>query len=256
MQALRSLIFNTLFYLILIVCMVVGLPALLAGRKGVYFVARIWARSTLWLFDKICGVKYEVRGLNNLPEGGVIVAAKHQSFWETFALSLYLTDFTFILKRELTWLPLFGWYLKASQMIAIDRGSGSSALKQVMQRSQPVLNSGRQLIIFPEGTRRKAGAPPQYKFGVAFIYSANKVPCVPVALNTGLFWPRRSFLRRPGTVLVEFLPPIEPGLPRDEFFALLQERLEGATDRLITESLEKDPGLREALDSADPRSLF
>ncbi|MDP4593872.1 MAG: 1-acyl-sn-glycerol-3-phosphate acyltransferase, partial [Beijerinckiaceae bacterium] len=125
----------------------------------------------------------------------------------------------------------------------------SSALKQVLRRSKPVLNSGRQLIIFPEGTRRKPGAPPQYKYGVAHIYGVNTVPCVPVALNSGLFWPRRSFMRRPGNLVVEFLDPIPPGMPQQEFYALLQERLEAASDALIAEAVAKDPRLAGALDT-------
>ncbi len=247
MQILRSLTFNVLFYAVLIAFLLAGLPLMLAGRKGVYLLARAWTRVTLWMFETICGVKHEVRGLERLPPGAVIVAAKHQSFWETFALSLYVPEFTFILKRELMWLPFFGWYLKAAGMIAIDRKSGSSALRQVIERSRPILAEGRQLVIFPEGTRRPPGAPPEFKYGVAHIYSANDVPCVPVALNSGLFWPRRKFIRRPGTVVVEFLEPIEPGLPRDEFFATLQERLEAGSNRLLEEAVAHDPRLAEGV---------
>ena len=252
MLAIRSLIFNILFYIVLILCMVLGLPSFFAGRKGVFWTARLWTRITLWMFEKICGVRYEFRGIGHLPKGGVIVAAKHQSFWETFALSLHLHDFTFILKRELTWLPFFGWYLKVGEMIAIDRASGRSALRQVVRRSKPVLDERRQLVIFPEGTRRKPGAPPAYKYGVAHIYTANSAPCVPVALNSGLFWPRRSFLRRPGTVVVEFLEPIPPGMGREEFFELLQKRIEVATQRLVDEALARDPSLSDVVYKPEP----
>lgn len=252
MLAFRSLVFNTLFYIVLVVCMIIGLPSFLAGRKGVFWMARLWTRISLWMLEKICGVSYEFRGIENLPKSGVIVAAKHQSFWETFALSLHLHDFTFILKRELMWLPFFGWYLKVGQMIGIDRGSGRSALRQVVARSKPVLAEDRQLVIFPEGTRRKPGAPPAYKFGVAHLYTHNEVPCVPVALNSGLFWPRRSFLRRPGTVVVEFLEPIQPGLAREEFFELLQKRTEAAVQRLVDEALAKDPSLADVVYRPEP----
>lgn len=248
---IRSALFNVIFYLVLIVLMIVGLPTLLFGRHAVFALARLWARINLWLIDVICGIKVEIRGIENIPPGGVIVAPKHQSFWETFALSLHFTDFTFILKRELMWLPVFGWYLKGAEMIAIDRSTGRAALAQVTDRSRPVLSQGRAIIIFPEGTRRPVGAPPAYKFGVAHLYATNNVPCLPVALNSGLFWPRRSFLRRPGTVVVEFLPPIEPGKERDVFFPLLQEQLERATNALIDEAVAKDPSLRDVLYKAE-----
>ena len=243
MIALRSLLFNFAFYAVLIILMLVGLPILLFGRHAVFRLARMWARISLWLLKIICRTETEFRGAENIPQGGIIVAAKHQSMWETFALSLYFQDFTFILKRELMWLPLFGWYLSRLEMIAIDRSTGRAALAQVTQRSRPVLAEGRQIIIFPEGTRRPVGAAPSYKFGVAHLYATSNAPCVPVALNSGLFWPRRSFLRRPGTIVVEFLPPIPPGLERGEFFRTLQEQLESATDRLVEEAVAKDPGL-------------
>lgn len=246
MQAIRSLVFNFLFYVVLLVCMVLGLPALIGGRKAVLVLERIWARISMWLFSHVCGVRYEFRGLENIPEGGCIVASKHQSFWETFVLPIFIRNFTFILKRELTWLPFFGWYLKRAEMIGIDRSSGRSALKQVIAQSRIVLAAGQQLIIFPEGTRRPPGSEPSYKYGVSHIYTSNNVPCLPVALTSGLHWPRRSFLRYPGTLVVEFLEPIQPGMEADAFFALLQERMETATNRLIEEEFARNPQLRQA----------
>ena len=195
----------------------------------------------------ICGLDVEFRGIENIPKGGFILAPKHQSVWETFAMLLFVPDFTYILKRELTWIPLFGWYITRAEQIAIDRARGTSALSQATQRSREALAQGRQILIFPEGTRRPAGAPPLYKYGVANIYGECQVPCVPVALNSGLFWPRRRFLRRPGKVLVEFLEPIQPGLDKHPFLKLLQERLEAASNRLIAESLALDPTLAENL---------
>lgn len=245
MLALRSLLFNILFYLALIVIVVFGVPAFFLGRRAIFELARFWARVNFWLLDKICSIKYDFRGVENIPDGAIIVAPKHQSIWETFALGLYFQDFTFILKRELTWIPFFGWYLKWADMIAIDRASGRGALAQVIERSKKPLSEGRQIIIFPEGTRRPVGAPPMYKYGIAHLYEAANVPCLPVALNSGLFWPRRQFLRQPGTILVEFLPPIEPGLDKDEFFAKLQNDLERATKRLIDESLLANPRLSQ-----------
>jgi 1-acyl-sn-glycerol-3-phosphate acyltransferase len=174
--------------------------------------------------------------LEKLPKGPLIVAAKHQSTWETFALLWLFDDFTFIVKRELMWIPIFGWCMWKAGMVPVDRGAGSQALTAMTLHARDRLRSGRQLIIFPEGTRRSPGADPRYKFGVAHLYAELGVPCVPIALNSGLFWPRRSVLRVPGTVLVEILEPIAPGMEAEKFFELLQEKVEGATARLIDES--------------------
>jgi 1-acyl-sn-glycerol-3-phosphate acyltransferase len=252
MLFLRSLLFNILFYANLTVLVIGGLPTMIFGRAAILELARIWGRSSLWLLDKICGLKVEFRGVENLPQKGCIVAAKHQSIWETFALTTQLRDFTFILKRELTFLPLFGQYLLRADQIAIDRKSRSVALRQLLEQASMAIAEGRAIFIFPEGTRRPAGAPPHYRSGVSHLYVAANAPCVPVALNSGLFWPRRSFLRRPGTVTVEFLPAIEPGLPNGEFARLLQERIEAASNRLIAEALAKDPGLAVNLSRTPP----
>lgn len=236
MLVLRSTLFNVLFYLNLIALMVFGVPALFAGRRGVMFLSGLWGRSSLWLLRVVCGLKVEMRGLHNIPAGGLIVAAKHQSAWEVFALLTVFKDFTYVLKRELMRIPLFGLYVSRGEQIAIDRAKGRTALAQVSQKAIGVLAEGRQLLIFPEGTRRPPGAEPHYKFGVSFLYGETGVRCLPVALNSGLFWPRRSFLRRPGTVVMEFLPPIEPGLSRADFLKLLEERIETASNRLLVEA--------------------
>jgi 1-acyl-sn-glycerol-3-phosphate acyltransferase len=232
--------------------MLIGLPVLLASRHGTLALARLWARSSIWLLDKICHVRVEFRGLENIPKGAYIIAAKHQSVWETFALTLHAPDFSFVLKRELTWIPFFGWYLYRGEQIAIDRASGRAALNQVVRRARKTFAEGRQLFIFPEGTRRPVGAPPEYKFGVSFLYSETNVPCLPVALNSGLFWPRRTFVRRPGKIVVRYLPPIAPGLPRPEFLARLQSDIETASNALLTEALAADPGLRKHLPAPEP----
>ena len=251
MLILRSTLFNILFYLNLLALMVFGLPTLIVGRHAIKRLAALWGRSSLWLLRVICGTRVEFRGLENIPQGGVLVAAKHQSAWEVFALLTIFPEFTFVLKRELTRIPLFGLYLSRSEQIAVDRARGRAALAQVSQKAKTVLASGRQLLIFPEGTRRPPGAPPQYKFGVAFIYAETAVPCLPVALNSGLFWPRRSFLRRPGTIVVEFLEPMRPGLDATAFLQTLQHNIETATARLIAEAANRDlapVGARAAAD--------
>ncbi len=237
MIALRSALFNVAFYLNLIVLMVLGLPALLFGRKGVFFMARTWAKSSIWLLDKICGLRVEFRGIENLPQGGYILAAKHQSFLETFALVPHTPDFAIILKKQLMRIPAFGLYLSVGGQIGIDRSKGRSAMAQIIEQAGAVLRAGRQVYIYPEGTRRPPGAEPAYKPGVAFLYEATGAPCVPVALNTGVFWGRRGFLRRPGTAVIEFLPPIPGGLPRDAFFAQLRETIEDGSRALMQEAL-------------------
>lgn len=255
MLILRSALFNVLFYLVLIGLMLVGLPTLFCGRHAVFWLARLWGRASLWLLDEICGMRVEFRGIENIPSGGTIVAPKHQSIWETFALLAFFPDFAFILKRELKLIPVFGWYLARAEQIAINRSDGRTALTQATEGARALLRQGRQVLIFPEGTRRPVGATPVYKFGVAHIYAECGAPCLPVALNSGLFWPRRSFVRRPGTVLVEFLAPIAPGLGKEEFFTELQGRLETATKSLIAELIARDPRLSQALQPAGSATI-
>jgi 1-acyl-sn-glycerol-3-phosphate acyltransferase len=232
---LRSVLFNLLFYLNLVVYLAAALPTLLLPCRYVLAVARSWARTNLWLLRVICGIKAEFRGLEKIPPGGLIVASKHQSIWETFALVPYLDDPTFILKRELMWIPLFGWCLWKAQMIPVDRGARGPALAAMTERAKAEVRRNRQIIIFPEGTRRPPGAEPRYKFGVAHLYAETGVPCVPVALNSGLFWPRRSFRRFPGTVVVQVCDPIAPGLDKSDFIARLQEVIEAASAKLVEE---------------------
>ncbi|WP_449255803.1 lysophospholipid acyltransferase family protein [Bosea sp. (in: a-proteobacteria)] len=237
MLILRSLAFNVLFYANLVLWLVgAALPALLLPPKALQHVAAGWARSALWLMRVVAGTRYEVIGRENIPAGGLMVAAKHQSFWETFTLFTLFPDPVFILKRELMRIPVFGWCLAKLRMIPVDRGARARALKDVTRRAKVELGQkGRQLLIFPEGTRRPPGAPPAYKFGAAHLYAELGVPCVPVALNSGLYWPRRQFLRRPGTIRLEILPPILPGLDKASFQHELQGRIEAACDRLLAQ---------------------
>ena len=240
----RSVLFNILFYIVLVVLMIVGLPMILGGRRGIFALASAWRAVSVWLLEHVCGLKVEYRGLENIPPGGVLIAAKHQSFLETFALLKYAPDFAIILKRQLTYIPLFGLYLIVSKQIAIDRARGRRALQQIAEAARPVLAASRQIFIYPEGTRRPPGAPPRYKHGVSAIYVATKAPCLPVAVNTGLFWRRREFIRRPGTAIIEYLPPIPPGLDRDTFAIRLQEAIETACARLNAEAAARDPSLQ------------
>jgi len=241
MLYVRSLLFNVAFFTLTLVLMIIGLPTLLGSRKTIFSLARLWSRASLWLLRTICGLQVEFRGVERIPAGPSIIAAKHQSALETFALLLHVQDFSFILKRELTLIPIFGWYLRRAEQIAIDRKSGRAALEQAVERSMEILQEGRSVFIFPEGTRRPVGAEPKYKSGVAHIYAANSVPCVPVALNTGIFWPRRSFVKKPGRVVIEYLEALPPGLEKADFIALLQERIETASAGLAQEGLAREP---------------
>jgi 1-acyl-sn-glycerol-3-phosphate acyltransferase len=236
---LRSILFNILFYLNLVLHLLIALPTLVLPPRRVVAVAQQWGRVNLWLLRHVCGIGVEWRGLEKIPPGGLIVASKHQSTWETFALLTILENPLYVLKRELMWIPVFGWCLQKGGMIPVDRGAGRAALSAMTARARTALADGRQIIIFPEGTRRPAGAPPKYKFGVAFLYADSATPCVPIALNSGLYWPRHRFLRFPGKVRVEVLDPIPPGLDRNAFFSDLEQKLEAATARLIAEGLRE-----------------
>jgi 1-acyl-sn-glycerol-3-phosphate acyltransferase len=232
---IRSLVFNLLFYLNLLVQIIAALPTLLMPRWGIIAVAMFWARTNLWLLRVICGIKAEFRGLEKIPPGPLLVSSKHQSLWETFALLLILPDAAYIMKRELLLIPFFGWYAWKAGMIPVDRSKGSQALVDMNARARRELARSRRIIIFPEGTRRPPGAEPRYKYGVVSLYSAMDVPCLPIALNSGLFWPRRSMRRYPGTIRVEVLDPIPPGLGKEVFFQRLQRDVEAATARLVAE---------------------
>ena len=216
MVFLRSLAFNLFFYLHTIAMLFVLIPLALTSKEVLMAGVRSWSRVNRWAMTAIAGVEVELRGLDNIPAGGAIIASKHQSTFETVALLDLVHAPTFVLKKELLSIPLFGWYAKRADQIPVDRTAGRSALLDMTERARRAVAAGRQIIIYPEGTRRPAGAEPTYKHGVAHLYADLDVPVVPVALTSGLFWPRHGFRRPPGTMVVEFLPPIPPGRDADE----------------------------------------
>ena len=236
MLVIRSLIFNIAFYVSLVVWLIIALPTFLMPYRAILAVAKAWGRYNLFLLRVICGLEADFRGLERIPPGPLLVAAKHQSAWETFALLWLFADPTFIMKRELQWIPLFGWFALKGRMIPVDRGAGSAGLIEMTGRARKELAKGRQIVIFPEGTRRPAGAEPRYKYGITRLYLGANVPVLPIALNSGLFWRRRSMLRVPGTIVVQVLDPIPPGLDEEAFMARLQSDIETATARLIGEA--------------------
>lgn len=236
MILLRSLLFTAVFYLNTMVWLVAIIPTFFMHRLAILRVAQAWGRFSLLLLRGIVGTRVEFRGLDRIPPGGLLVASKHQSFADILAVLPKLGDPTFILKRELTWIPLFGWFTLKAGMIPVDRSRGSAAVADMNRRAVREVKRGRQILIYPEGTRRRPGAEPAYKQGVAHLYRTLDVPCLPVALNSGVFWPRRRFMLRPGTIVVEFLDPIPPGLDREPFLSLLRERIEEASNRLLLEA--------------------
>ncbi len=236
MLFLRSLAFNLFFYLHTFVWLFVLLPTELLPRVWLIRGVKRWAKTNRRGLEVIAGVRVEFRGLENMPVGGAIYASKHQSTFETVSLLDLFADPTFVLKKELMSIPLFGWYAKKAEQIPIDRTAGRAALQSLTQRARAEMARGRQLVIYPEGTRRPAGAPPSYKPGVIHLYRELGVPMVPVALNSGLFWPRHGFLRPRGTLVVEFLPPIPAGRDPDVAFAEMRTAIETACDRLLREA--------------------
>jgi 1-acyl-sn-glycerol-3-phosphate acyltransferase len=236
----RSLVFHVAFYLALIVVLIVALPCFVLPRTALVGVAKAWARTEMVLLQVIVGARTEIRGAENIPAGGFIVAGKHQSFWETFVLFQLFGDAVYIYKRQLMWIPVFGWYLAKLGMVIVDRGRRSKALDQISAGARLLLDHDCQVMIFPEGTRTAPGAPPKYKHGVAHLYQMLNCPVVPVGLASGLYWPRRSFLRYPGTIILEVLKPIQPGLGIDEFARVLQDRIEDSSNRLLLESVKRD----------------
>ncbi len=233
MNALRALAFYAGLYVWTAAMGAVSLPLYPLPRGAMLALSRLWVAGVLAILAATTGLRHRVAGQENLPAGAAIVAAKHQSAWETFALALILRDPAIVLKRELFWIPFYGWALARIGMIGIDRTAGARALRALTKATARRAAEGRPILVFPEGTRTAPGQRRPYHPGVYALYRALGVPVVPVALNSGLYWPRRKLVKRAGTIVVEFLPPIAPGLDRDAFMAELARRIEGATDRLL-----------------------
>ncbi|HLN10000.1 MAG TPA: lysophospholipid acyltransferase family protein, partial [Xanthobacteraceae bacterium] len=208
----RSILFAGLFHLNLAAHVIAALPTLAMPRRAVMTIAKSWSRTTAWLLRVVCDIKVEWAGLERIPPGRLIVASKHQSTWEIFALIGAFDDPAFIIKGEAMQIPLLGWCMRKAGMVAIGRGRAADRAA-LTERARRELDRGRQLIVFPEGARRLPGAEPVYGDVVARLYSETGAPCLPVALSSGLLWRLRSLARRPGTIRVEFLDVIPPGLP-------------------------------------------
>jgi 1-acyl-sn-glycerol-3-phosphate acyltransferase len=236
MFIVRSILFNIAFYVVTTVMLIGSAPIFIFGsQEAGMSVVRNWAKVCVWLHGWLAGAPMELRGTANIPAGAALVAAKHQSSYETFALIPLLKNPTIVMKKSIRWFPIFGPYTVKTGMIHVDREGKTAALRALSDRAREEAGKGREIIIFPEGTRRPPDAPPDYQTGIALLYRTLNVPVVPVALNSGLYWPRRSFWHYPGRIVVEFLPPIPPGLDSRTFLTRLQDSIETASRRLISE---------------------
>ncbi len=233
MTTLRSALFTAWLYVSMAFFAVVLSPALLMPHRAAMGVVKMWARFVLFGLRWICGVRVEVRGLENRPTGAALVAPKHQGMLDVVAPFAFMDDPCFVLKKELMILPFFGWFAWKTGMIPVDRSAGASALKKMVATARQRLAQGRQIMIFPEGTRTEPGSAADYKPGVAAIYRDLEAACHPVATNSGVHWPAHGFKRYPGVVVFEFLAPIPAGLKRPAFMAELETRVEGASRALL-----------------------
>jgi 1-acyl-sn-glycerol-3-phosphate acyltransferase len=254
----RSLIFAALFYLSTAIFVVGGSFLLFGPRRWAMAGLKAHAIVSLWLLRWIVGTRMEVRGRENLPKAPYLVASKHQSAWDTFALIPIFSDPAMVMKWELSLIPFYGWFSRKFEHVFVRRERGPAALRRLVHDANDRAAAGREVVIFPEGTRRPPGAEPDYKSGAVALYEGLGLPCVPVALNSGLYWPRRELIRYPGTIIVDILEPLPPGMPRADFRAELQRRIEGAADRLIVEaerSVEPPPIPAGILTQVERRSV-
>ena len=235
----RALAFNAAFFVWSATLVLYYTPSLFMPRRILVGGQRRWTNHVNALLRTIAGIRIEIRGRERLPAGPFIAAAKHQSAWDTLIWHTELDDPAIVLKKELLSIPIYGQMCRKSRMIAVDRAGGPSALKAMVADARTEIAAGRPIVIFPQGTRTAPGAPVEaapYQPGVAALYRALGIPVVPVSLNSGLFWARRSFLKQPGTIVLEYQEPIPPGLDRRGFMAMLTERIEGGTARLEAEA--------------------
>jgi 1-acyl-sn-glycerol-3-phosphate acyltransferase len=239
LQLLRSLVFNVSMYLGMAVLAVVYLPYALVSREGAYAACHNYCRWVIWTARWMVGLKVEVRGTP--PTDEVMVAAKHQSFFDILVIFHAVPRGKFIMKRELLFAPLLGQYAWRLGCVPVNRGKRGQAIAKMVADVEKGRREPGQLVIYPQGTRVPPGAEMPYKVGTAILYEQLGQPCVPVATNIGVYWPKRAVLRRPGTAVVEFLPPLPTGLSRQEFMERLEFEIETVSNALMAEAgFEKD----------------
>ena len=229
----RRIAFIFLFWSWATVVALALLPLLVLPRRAMAAAGRGWAAGVMWIARCAGGLDYRVEGLENLPDGPVIIASKHQSVWDTMVILLVFRDPVAIVKKELMTIPFYGWYARKIGVIGIDRGRGSRALRHMLAAAEEAVAAGHTLVLFPEGTRTAPGQRRPYRGGVAMLYERLGLPVVPMALNSGLFWPRRRFHVRPGCITLRLLPTIPPGLNRAELMHRLEDSIETATAELV-----------------------
>jgi 1-acyl-sn-glycerol-3-phosphate acyltransferase len=230
--AVRSALFVALFYVWSVSVALLATPLLLGPVAGVLGMFRFWSAGVVALL-RVCGVRVEVRGRQHIPTGAALVAPKHQCMLDVFAQFAWLPDSCFVTKKELMWIPFFGWYAQKARMIVVDRAGHATALRKMVAEAKVRFADGRQLVIFPEGHRGEPGVAGDYKPGIAALYRELDVPVHPVATNAGVHWPAHGFKRKPGTIVYEYLEPIPPGLKRAEFMRILEDRIETASTALL-----------------------
>lgn len=241
MILLRSLLFNAAFFGLTAVIAVAGLPLLLLPRTAMRALVRGWSRVVVALLRGICGVRLELRGMERIPPGAVVIAAKHQSAFDTIVWLQLLPDAAYVLKKELLSIPVYGWLARKAEMIPVDRAGGGGALRGMLRGAQQALGQGRQVVIFPEGTRTAPGQRVPYQPGVVAIAAATEAPVIPVATDSGRVWGRRAFHKRPGVIRISVLEPLPRGLPRARLLAALETAIETETDRLLAEGAVEKP---------------
>ncbi|WP_425407496.1 lysophospholipid acyltransferase family protein [Hwanghaeella sp.] len=228
-MTVRGILFGIYFYLLTTFVVIAYLPFLLTTQRIVRFLAGLWCRAALFGLRVIGGVSWRYEGVENLPDRPFVLACKHQSTWETLSLFIYFDAPAFILKQELTKIPLFGWYLHKAGNISVDRSAGAKALRKMIEDTRQVLGTGRKIVIFPEGTRTAPGTKPRYHSGVVAVYRESGYPLVPAALNSGQFWPKSIWSCRPGEIVLRFLPPLPEDMGRRELMTSLEEVIETAS---------------------------
>lgn len=249
---IRSLLFNITCYTALFIgCCVNSLIGVFSPRATIKVWNYVFIPFLVWALRHIAGIQVEIRGAEHIRQEGVIYAGKHESALETYILTNYIRKASFILKKELTYIPIFGWAQYFYGMIPVDRSAGSAAMKNMLRHAQIRIEQKRPIIIFPEGTRRRPGDDPVYKPGVALLYQHLNLPVVPIASNTGFFWAKSSFMRYPGKVIFEFMKPIQPGLDKKQFMAELQNRIEGKCAELNRETVKNYPYVADKLAKRD-----
>lgn len=242
MTWLRSLLFNVTFYVLTAIIAVLLLPVLVGPHRWLMLGMGTWARLVIFSMSTICGIRLRVEGKENLPaQGAALIAAKHHSTFDTIVWLSIFPDTAYVLKRELLWIPLYGWIARGARMISVDRDAGPSAMRTLLIQGRAAAKAGRQIVIFPEGTRVPPGVHGTYQPGIVALSAATGLPVIPVATDSGLCWGRRAFRKKAGTITVLILPALPVGLRRNALLARLKSEIEGATDRLLANQLERFP---------------